>query len=262
MNRQIVTAMLLAWLCIPSFAARADDAPKDKPVAAVNTKTMEATVTIDPRLKAWPGLYESLLAEGKRELVRWRVQAEKDRKDMPDIFRDGRRYSFERAYSERSAVGRSVSIVRRDFLDALAAHPNTDVDAILWDTAAKKRVSVRHFFRETRDEGSTMRALARMIRAALVEEKKARDIPDVDKDPAIDNVKPKLLAIGAIALAPSTEQGKSSGLITYFAPYAVGSYVEGEYILFVPWTAFKDHLSPEGTALFGGARPAGDEKND
>ena len=104
--------------------------------------------------------------------------------------------------------------------------------------------------------------LMKGLGALPVEEKKARDIPDVEKDTAINNVKPKLLEIGAIALAPSTETGKASGLITYFAPYAVGPYVEGEYVLFVPWTAFKDHLSAEGAALFGGERPADDVKKD
>lgn len=48
----------------------------------------------------------------------------------------------------------------------------------------------------------------------------------------------------------------------YFSPYDVGAYVEGDYTVFVPWTAFKDHLSPAGLALFGGERREGDEKND
>ena len=71
-----------------------------------------------------------------------------------------------------------------------------------------------------------------------------------------------LTAIGGIALAPSTEKGKSAGFSVYFSPYAVGSYVEGPYTVFVPWSAFKADLSPEGAALFGGERPKDDEKND
>jgi len=42
----------------------------------------------------------------------------------------------------------------------------------------------------------------------------------------------------------------------------MGSYVEGDYSAFVPWTYFKDDLSAEGASLFGGERPEGDEKND
>ena len=58
---------------------------------------------------------------------------------------------------------------------------------------------------------------------------------------------------------PSTESGKASGLTLHFSPYAVGPYAEGPLTAFVPWSDFKDFLSPEGVALFGGTRVAGDE---
>lgn len=258
----------LMWLCrfaatmavvlgISSLAAA-----KDKPAASIDTKTIEASVIIEDALKAYPGLYDNLLAEGRREMAKWRADADKDRKEMPDLFSSGRRYSFERTYSERSVISHYVSVERVDYMDGLGAHPNHATDVILWDSAAKKRVSIRPFFKETADDGATMQTLAKAIRTALVAEKKSRDIPDADKDPGIDNVKPKILSIGAIALAPSTAKDKSSGLITYFSPYAVGAYAEGGYVVFVPWTVFKDRLSPEGAALFGGDRPEDDAKKD
>lgn len=75
-------------------------------------------------------------------------------------------------------------------------------------------------------------------------------------------MKPKILSIGGIALSPSTNKDKSSGLIAYFSPYDVGAYVEGGYVVFVPWTAFKDHLSAAGAVLFGGERPQDDADKD
>ena len=72
-------------------------------------------------------------------------------------------------------------------------------------------------------------------------------------------VEPKLLKIGAVTLAPSTEAGKSSGLTFHYPPYAVGPYAEGEYVAFVPWGALKPYLAPEGARIFGGARPKGDD---
>jgi hypothetical protein len=72
-------------------------------------------------------------------------------------------------------------------------------------------------------------------------------------------LEPKLLKIGAVTLAPSTEAGKSSGLTFHYPPYAVGPYAEGEYVAFVRWEALKSYLTPEGTRIFGGARPAGDD---
>ena len=62
-----------------------------------------------------------------------------------------------------------------------------------------------------------------------------------------------------VTLAPSTVSGKSSGLTFHYPPYAVGSYVEGEYIAFVPWETLKPFLSPEGAKIFGGARPKDDD---
>ena len=71
--------------------------------------------------------------------------------------------------------------------------------------------------------------------------------------------RPKLLKIGPVSLAPSTEQGKSSGLTFHYSPYAVGSYAEGGYVAFVPWEMLKPYLTPEGARIFGGTRPKGDE---
>jgi hypothetical protein len=42
-------------------------------------------------------------------------------------------------------------------------------------------------------------------------------------------------------------------------PYAVGPYVEGEYVAFVCWETLKPYLTPEGARIFGGARPKGDD---
>lgn len=265
MSRFVRRAGVILLVCTFGIAAaRADDAPKEKPAVVLNTKTIEATLTIEPKLKAWPGLYDNLLAEGKRELVKWRRQSEKDRKEMADIFHDGRRYAFDRAYAERSAIGRYVSIVCADYLDGLGAHPNHFTNTILWDATARKRVSIRPFFKESAAGGPTLTRLAHLIRVSLAVEKKARDVQvgDPDSDFELANVRPDLLKMGAVALVPSTEKDKSAGLVFYFSPYAVGAYYEGDYTAFVPWTDFKGDLSPQGAALFGGERPAGDEKND
>ena len=78
------------------------------------------------------------------------------------------------------------------------------------------------------------------------------EVADPDKDQWLSGVKPKITDIGGIALAPSSEAGKSSGFIIYFSPYAVGSYAEGEYVVFIPYGAFQSTLSATGAALFGG----------
>jgi hypothetical protein len=75
-----------------------------------------------------------------------------------------------------------------------------------------------------------------------------------------DGIKPTILGVGPVTLAPSTETDKSSGLTFHYSPYGVGPYVEGPYTVFVPWTKFQQYLSPEGVAIFSGERPKSDEE--
>ncbi len=257
--RAPVALLALLVLAGPAFAA---DEPK--PLMSVDDKAIEASVVIDPALKAYPPLYERLLASGKREYDKARAEAAAEFKTTPDLFTDGRKFFYKRTDRLRSAVGSYISIVRSDDTYEGGAHPNHVIDTLLWDAKAGRFINIKPFFKDMADGGPTLTLLARLIRVALAAEKKARDIDvaDPDTDQWLSGVKPKITDIGGIALAPSTEAGKSAGLIAYFSPYAVGPYVEGEYVMFVPYSAFAAMLSAQGVALFGGARPAGDDKND
>jgi hypothetical protein len=153
---------------------------------------------------------------------------------------------------------RYVSVVRSDYMDTNGAHPNSDVDTILWDDAQNKRISIRPFFTETADGGPTIRALLADAIEAVKADKAARGIDDHGDIDWYKELKPTLTKIGAIALTPSTEAGRSAGLTFHYPPYAVGPYVEGSFVVFVPWEKFKPYLSPDGLAIFGGARPKDD----
>jgi hypothetical protein len=243
-----------------------------KPQVVISTKTVEVTVTVDPALRKFPGLFEDNLAEGRRWAERNRAEAAKTSRDEPEFFRDGRRWTFERSYTLRSVVSRYVSVLRDDGTFTGGAHPNSYTNTILWDRDARRRVSIRPFFRETADNGPTMTTLAQLARVAVAAEKLQRDAINVDVpkekltpdelaklDSFIaDGIEPSLLKIGPITLAPSSEPGKSAGLTFHYSPYAVGAYAEGPYTVFVPWTSFQSHLSPEGVAIFGGQRPESD----
>jgi hypothetical protein len=262
-QEKCVCALLVAAVLAGSHVVSAH-AKDTKPDISVATKTLEVSISIDPALKKHPGLYDGLLAEAKREVAKWRKDVAKEQRENPGFFKTGLRWSLDRNYSQRSAIGRYVSILRYDDTFRGGAHPNHVIEAILWDSAAKKQTSIRPFFRETADDGPTLRALAKRIRAALATEKKSRDIPvgDPDTDQQLSWIEPKLLRIGAVVLVASNEPGKSAGFVTYFSPYLVGSYVEGEYHVFIPWRDFSKLLSPAGVALFGGIRAHGDDKND
>lgn len=230
-----------------------------KPDASLKTKSIEAKVFLDDRIKADPALAADSLGDGRKWLDKNAADAAAESKQDPQFFKEGG-WTFERKYSVRSIVAdRYVSVIRSDYMDTRAAHPNSDVNTILWDKTARKRISIRPFFVETVDNGPAMTAMLRAVITALKAEKKKRGATDTASAEWSKGLEPKLLKIGAAALAPSTEAGKSSGLLFYYPPYAVGAYAEGPYTAFVPWEALKPHLSPEGVAIFGGARPRGDD---
>jgi hypothetical protein len=244
-------AIACAAVLDPALAA------EPKPDFSIKTKWVEAGVTLDAKIKADPALAANCLAEGKAWAAKNRADADNERKQDPELFRNA--WSFERKYETRSVVdGRYVSIVRGDYEYTGGVHPNSSSDTILWDKSAGKRISIRPFFTETADNGPTLKAMRQGIIASLEAEKKKRGAESTDTS-AIEAIEPKLLKIGPVSLAPSTEEGKSSGLTFHYAPYAVGSYAEGEYIAFVPWETLKPYLTPEGARIFGGARPKGDE---
>jgi hypothetical protein len=249
-------ALAAAAVCSALFGiAHATD---PKPDAVVRTRSIEARVFLDDRIKADAALAADCLAEGKKWLDKNAAEAAAARKADPQFFTDGG-WDFERKYEIRSVVAdRYVSILRNDYMNTRGAHPNSDVNTILWDKAANKRISIRPFFTETADKGPAMKAMVTAIITSLKAEKKKRGAGETATDEWFKSVEPSLLKIGAVTLAPSTEAGKSSGLTFHYPPYAVGPYAEGKYVAFVPWEALKPYLSAEGTRIFGGARPKGD----
>ncbi|UZE47669.1 DUF3298 and DUF4163 domain-containing protein [Rhodopseudomonas sp. P2A-2r] len=255
MSFLVRASLLLACfaLAAPAFAAQ------PKPDFALKTKSLDASVILDKNVKADPALAANCLAEGKKWVATSRADADKERKATPDMFRNGA-WTVERSYDTRSVVAdRYVSIVRNDYTNTGGAHPNTDLDTILWDRRAAKRISIRPFFTETANNGPALTAIRNAVVAALTAEKKKRGIdPRADSDWA-KGIEPNLLKLGAVTLAPSTEAGKSSGLTFHYPPDAVGSHVEGGYVAFVPWPVLKPYLSAEGVAIFGGDRPKGDD---
>ena len=252
--RTIATLSAVAALALTSPSRAADL----KPDAIIKNRNIEARVFLDDKIKADAALAADCLAEGKKWLDKNAAEAAASRKEDPQFFRDGG-WDFERKYAIRSVVTeRYVSLLRNDYMDTHGAHPNSDVNTILWDKTENKRISIRPFFTETADNGPTMKAMVKAVIASLRIEKKKRDTTETATDEWFKGVEPSLVKIGAVTLAPSTEASKSSGLTFHYPPYAVGPYAEGEYIAHVPWETLKPYLTAEGARIFGGARPKGD----
>jgi len=258
-----------------AFTAVIAVAPAAAPQISIQKPYVETTVTVDPALKQFADLFANCLAEGKAWADRVTNDATAQWHSDRSAFRDGMKWSEDREYALRSVVGPYVSVVRSDGTFEGGAHPNQEIDTILWSNTARKRTNIRPFFNETADNGPTMTALAQLARLAVAAEKLSKGINGYDDDdiPAdkltpeqeikrdnfvAQGVQPALLRLGPVTLAPSTDAGKSAGLTFHYSPYAVGPYVEGPHTVFVPWTAFAQYLSDEGKQLFGGTRPPND----
>ncbi|MGY3124839.1 hypothetical protein ACVWXQ_008776 [Bradyrhizobium sp. S3.14.4] len=184
-------AVALSATCVISALA-ADP----KPDAVIKTKSIDARIFLDDRIKADATLAADCLAEGRKWLDKNAAEAAASRKEDPQFFKEGG-WDFERKYAIRSVVGdRYVSVLRNDYMDTHGAHPNSDVNTILWDKSEHKRISIRPFFTETADNGATMKAMVKAVIASLRVEKKKRDTSETATDEWFKSVEPSLLKIG------------------------------------------------------------------
>jgi hypothetical protein len=117
---------------IAGFASLAAALAADpRPDATTRTKTLEASVFLDDKIKADAALAADCLAEGKKWIDKNAAEAGASCRQDPQLFRDGG-WTFERNYTVHSATdGHYVSIVRSDYMDTHGAHPNSDVDTVL-----------------------------------------------------------------------------------------------------------------------------------
>ncbi len=247
------TALCLFW----SFLARGED---EKPVISVKTSYVEIEVSIAKELRSSPLLYAALAADAKKYADKNRKEAHAAWQADRPSFRD-HPWTFDRSYRLRAAAGPYVSILIDSGEYTGGAHPNSLLDTVLWDSGPNRRADMRMFFRETAKDGPTASALAKLVRDAILAEKKKRDVPmdDPATDPWLEPIKPDFSTLGAPSLAPSSVTGRASGMTFHFSPYGVGAYVEGFYTLFVPFASLDPYLADDAKKIFAGERPKSDE---
>ena len=213
---------------------------------AIKIKAIEANVSIDPALKTASRPLSLPARRGKREMAEWRAEADKD---YP-----GKSRHFPR--QSRLRVRPELQQVRRSRVMSASYAPITATARAARIRTTGRYVAVGHPREQVRQHPHLLQGNAaerphnahagqRNPKAVVVAAKIARGMSSMDRqrsdvDRRHQAGPPK---VGPVSLAPSSEHDKSAGLIVSFSPYAVGSYVEGDYIVFVPWTAFKTHLS-------------------
>jgi hypothetical protein len=250
--RNLVSAGLALLVTAASCSLLTAAVPE--PDFVIKNDKVEAAVFLDAKLKADPALAANCLSEGRKWAEREHADNVEARRDEdPDLIE----WSSGRDYRFLSIVaGRYVSVMRTDSLSFGHA---VSIDTILWDKKAGRRISIRPFFRETETGGATLTT----IQMAIIAARKAAQLAAVDSDEIAQlnrykqEYQPDLLKIGPVSLAPSTDAGKSSGLIFHYGLNVIGGYDAGPFDAFVPWKMLRPYLSPEGIRIFGGAQPKG-----
>jgi uncharacterized protein YecT (DUF1311 family) len=109
---------------------------------------------------------------------------------------------------------RYASVLFSTFVDTGGAHPNRFFSARTYDLATGRALTLHELFPQTVPTD----ALARYIVASVLQQKKARDAVTGDEKDNVD------LDMDRILLTPY-------GMRIVYAPYEMGSYAEGEYVV-------------------------------
>ena len=183
-SRALLFATLISALhsLLPPSATFASGPQGDRPQISIKKNYVAISVTVGAELKPLAEVFADCLSEGKAWANLVSRSAAAEWRDNRKAFRDELKWFYDRDYELRSVVGRYVSVVRSDDWFDGGAHPNRYIDAILWDSIARKRVSIRPFFSETSDNGRTMTAVAELAKLSVAAAKLANDINGYDDD--------------------------------------------------------------------------------
>lgn len=246
-----------------ALSAQAQDKPV-KPTLSAKSRSINAEVTIDEKLRADERLYRGLLKEAQQFIDERALEADKEWRADKTMFRHGP-WEYERAYFLDAEAGPYIGVSVFSYSYTGGAHPNQRTTSILWDRERGRRATVAELFREAKPGGPTLTALAKLLREEVAKEKRERDIEvdaDLAKDEWLSAIKSDFKTMGAAILVPSTVAGKAAGIVFHFSQYDVGAYAEGAFSADLPWQTLDPFLADKARAWFGGERADGPEKQN
>lgn len=151
-------------------------------------------------------------------------------------------------WTQAADTAKLLSLREETFEFTGGAHPNTSLQALLWDKSLKRPLQPQALFKPGADTSRLDTALC----GALTGMKKQR-LGAAFTAAGGDEWRCPHWNDSAFVLAPSTTAGKAGGLTFLFAPCSVGSCVEGPYEVTVPLAAFQRELASAYVDEFAGA---------
>lgn len=210
--------------------------------------TVDTELELPRSLSDAPELRARLYAEGVRDLKNFAdgaagAQAE----ESGPVAGNLGAFTRQIVWSQSDSTSKLISLERKTYEFAGGAHPNTTLDAILWDRALKRALAPTALFRADLDTAK----LDAMLCNGLMDAKKKRLGQDY-APPGETWSCPKWTET-SFALAPSTTLGKAGGLTFLFSPSSVGAYAEGPYEVTLPQAALHGLLAPAYVDDFAGS---------
>lgn len=201
-------------------------------------------------IRTQPELHAELYAAAVKDLREFMEGAQADRTEaggdqgMPA-------YDAKIGFDDPVETTKLFSIARSDYEFTGGAHGNSSSLGILWDKAAKRRITPTGLLRP----GVSMSALDNVLCAALNVEKKKRD-PQAETlrltGQANDMWGCPHAADTPVVLVGGTQPGKAGGLLFLIGAYEAGPYAEGSYEVPVPQAAIRNLLAPAYADEFAG----------
>jgi hypothetical protein len=234
----------------PASAASASVASTVPPQAvpfgfASNTAQADVSLKLPDLLANDPELHARLYAEGVKDLKGFvEGAAAAHAEDSTDTTP----YAKNVTWTAAADTSKLLSLRQEIFEFTGGAHPNTTLQALLWDKSLKRPLQPAGLFRP----GADLSRLDAALCQGLAEQKKQR-LGSAFTPAGGDNWRCPNWADSAFVLTPSTVAGKAGGLTFLFSPCSEGACVEGPYEATVPLAAFQRELAPAYVDEFAGA---------
>ena len=211
---------------------------------ASNSSQADVSLKLPAMLSEEPALHARLYAEGVKDLKGFvEGAAAAHAEDTSDTTP----YAKNVSWTEAADTPKLLSLREETLEFTGGAHPNTTLQALLWDKALKRPLQPQALFKP----GADLSKLDAAICNSLTATKKKR--LGADFTAAGDATwRCPHWSESAFVLAPSTQAGKAGGLTFLFSPCTVGACVEGPYQATVPLAAFQSALAPAYADEFAG----------
>ncbi len=220
-------------------------APDNTPFSfASNSTQADVTLKLPAMLTEEPDLHAKLYAEGVKDLKGFADGAAAAHAEDSS---DTTPYAKNVSWTAAADTAKLLSLREETLEFTGGAHPNTTLQALLWDKSLKRPLQPAALFKP----GSDLSRIDTGICRSLTDMKKKR--LGADFTAASDNTwRCPRWSESAFVLATSTTAGKAGGLTFLFSPCQVGACVEGAYEVTVPLAAFQKDLAAGYVDEFAG----------